>query len=674
MGDWRSRLRSLVTGRRDRGGLGLHGADAGLAPDGSVAGAVAAETATETTTETTTTEGAVAETAGTEATTAEAGATQAPAPPEPEGNGVVVAGESPVGEPAEPPAAAGVEAGTSEGSLGVGVETTEAAKPVEAIAGADATATPAPAAEAVEPAARAEVSGPLLATLPAEGPLATEPRVTGAPAAEEEALAPGAEAAQKAELESLRAEARRLEAALAEEREQRKRLEAELAGLSDHDPLTGLVSAHRFNDRLGLAVTHALRQKHKLAIVQLGLDRFEAVDGGVGSSHGNDLLRSVALALEGTLRQGDTIARLGPSAVFTIMLPGVKHDDDVTVIADKLRLALRSPFSVGGSDLLVTASIGIALFPDDGSDSESLLRSAAQAMEHAREKGGDAWDVHAPESRARAAQRQARETALRRALVRGGLELYWQPVVTCDTRAIVGMESLLRWRGGDRPPLPADFVTLADVSSLAVPLGQWLLRAACRQAGLWREQGHADLVVSVGISARQLAHASFVKLVGRVLDEAAVPAATLELEIPERELANAPELALARLADLRRLGIRVALDAFGTADSHVADPHRYPLDTLKIDASVVRESVSSADRAAVIRACIALARSRRLRVVAAGVETEAHRALLVRLRCDHMQGRLCGAPLPAREAEAALRARLERPSERAQGAGGRRLT
>jgi diguanylate cyclase (GGDEF)-like protein len=687
MGDWRSRLRSLVTGRRDRGaGLGLHEADAGLAPAESVAGAVAAEVAT--------TEAATAETAK-----AETAPTETPAPGEPEGDGAVVAGESPVAEPVEPRAETEVEVGTGEEPLAAGIETTEAGRTAEAVAGADATATLEPAAEAVEPAARAEVSGPLPITPPAAETPADEPRVTGATAVTEEARAPGAEAAPEAELpepeavppaapeaapalapavtaelESLRGEARRLEAALAEEREQRKRLEAELAGLSDHDPLTGLVSARRFNDRLGLAVTHALRQRYKLAIVQLGLDRFEAVDGGVGSSHGNDLLRSVALALEGTLRQGDTIARLGPDAVFTIMLPGVKHDDDVTVIADKLRLALRSPFSVGGSDLLVTASIGIALFPDDGSDTDSLLRSAALAMERAREKGGDAWDVHAPESRARAAQRQAREAALRRALVRGGLELYWQPVVTCDTRTIVGMESLLRWRGGDRPPLPADFVTLADVSGLAVPLGQWLLRAACRQAGRWRELGHADLVVSVGISARQLAHASFVKLVGRVLDEAAVPAATLELEIPERELANAPELALARLADLRRLGIRVALDAFGTADSHVADPHRYPLDTLKIDASVVREAVSSADRAAVIRACIALARSRRLRVVAAGVETEALRALLVRLHCDHMQGRLCGAPMPAREAEAVLGARPDRPSARAQGAGGRRLT
>ncbi len=642
MGDWRNRLRALVTGRRGRGaGLDLHDAVAGPEP---------VQTAVE---------AAVPAAAGTaEAPQAPAGApaealdaaTAESSGPRPEAS---AAAESPQAEGVE-------EAAAEEARADVGTAEAEHEAPQGAAAPSEAAeTTPQPAGGAAE-----------------AGPGAPAPEARG-PEPSPEPVEPPVPPAVLAELDSLREGTRRLEAALAEERERRSQLEAEVAGLSDHDPLTGLVSARRFNDRLALAVTHALRQKHKLAIVQLGLDRFEAVGNGVGASQGNDLLRSVALALESTLRQGDTIARLGSDAVFTIMLPGVKHDDDVTVIADKLRLALRSPFSVGGSDLLVTSSIGIALFPDDGSDTDSLLRSAALAMERAREKGGDAWDVHAPESRARAAQRQARETALRRALVRGGLELYWQPVVTCDKGAIVGMESLLRWRGGERAPTPADFVTLADVSSLAVPLGQWLLRAACRQAGRWRELGHTDVVVSVGISARQLAHTSFVKLVSRVLEEAALPASAIELEIPERELANAPDLALARLADLRRLGIRVALDAFGTADSRVLDPHRYPLDTLKIDASVVREAVSSADRAAVIRACIALARSRRLRVVAAGVETEAHRALLVRLHCDHMQGRLCGPPLPAAEAEADLRGRQDRPSPRAQGAagaGGRRLS
>ena len=523
------------------------------------------------------------------------------------------------------------------------------------------------APETAEPAAGERAASSL-----AETAVETAVETLTEPAAEARAGEP--DGSGPAELvEALREEALRLEAALREERTRRLRLEEEVAELTDHDPLTGLASARRFNDRLGVAVIHALREKHKLAIVQLGIDRFEAVQEEMGQSHGDDLLRSVALALENALRQGDTIARLGSEAVLTILLPGIKRDEDVKVIADKLRLALRSPFSLGGSDLLVTASIGMALFPDDGADTESLLQSAALAMERVRGNGGDAWDVHAPGSRARAAQRQARETALQRALVRGGLELYWQPVVTCDTGAIVGMESLLRWRGGDRPPAPSDFVALADVSGLAVPLGQWMLRAACRQAGLWRGLGHYNLVVGVGISARQLAHAAFVKLVRRVLDEARLPAAALELAIPESEIVAAPEVALERLAEMRGLGIRIALDAFGTADSRLAAPHRYALDALRIDASIVRDAVTSADHAAVIRACVVLARSRRLRVVAPGADSEPHRALLVRLHCDQMRGRLCGGPMPAAEAEGLLRAGSDLPKAGTGGNPGRSL-
>ena len=557
--------------------------------------------------------------------------------------------------PAEPPApepGADLDAGPAAVLVQAAGESSGDPEAVAAVAEAlDTVGSAAAPAGAVEPVAAAESVPVPAESTPPEAP----PAETG------DVLA------------QLRATALRLEQALADERLRRERLEREVAGLSDSDPLTGLASARRFNDRLGVAVTHALRQKHKLAIVQLGIDRFESVRDGVGASQGDDLLRSVALALESTLRQGDTIARLGTDPVFTILLPGVKRDEDVTVIADKLRLALRSPFTIGGSDLLVTASIGMALFPDDGSDTESLLQSAALAMERAREKGGDAWDVHAPGSRARAAQRQARETALQRALVRGGLELYWQPVVTCEAGAIAGVESLLRWRGGNRPPVASDFVALADVSGLAVPLGQWLLRAACRQVGAWRRLGYGELVLGVSISARQLAHGAFVKLVRRVLDEAELPAAALELAIPASELACSPEPALERLAEMRALGIRVALDAFGSAESRLADPHRYPLDSVRLDAAVVRDAVTSGDQAALIRACVALARSRRLRVVAPGADSEPHRALLVRLRCDLMFGRLSGGPMPAAEAERHLRGWRDRASGQAAGVPGRRL-
>jgi EAL domain-containing protein (putative c-di-GMP-specific phosphodiesterase class I) len=323
-------------------------------------------------------------------------------------------------------------------------------------------------------------------------------------------------------------------------------------------------------------------------------------------------------------------------------------------VADKLRLALRSPFSIGGHDLLVTASLGIALFPDDGPDTESLLQSATVSLQRAKEKGGDSWDVHAPRSRALAAERQSKESALRRALVQGELELYWQPVVECETGAIVGVESLLRWRRDQGLESAADFISLADVSGLAVPLGQWTLRAGCLQGRKWHDAGHRGLVVSVNVSARQLSHAALVKLVRRVLDETALPPECLELEVSEAELVRSPELGIERLTELRRLGLRIALDDFGTGESRLAHLYRYPMDTLKIDGSVVADAAVNRDHEAVITAAVALARSRRLRVVAEGVETEEQRVHLVRWQCDRMQGNLCGPPATAAETEGLL--------------------
>ena len=457
----------------------------------------------------------------------------------------------------------------------------------------------------------------------------------------------------EAEVRSLREEKRGLEQALEGERVSRARLEEEMRALSDQDPLTGLASARRLADRLTVAIVHARRHKHKLAVVQLGLDKFASINERLGRSHGDDLLRSVALALESTLRQGDTIARI-TGDVFTLLLPGIKRDEDVTVIADKLRLALRSPFSIGGHDLLVTASLGMAIFPDDGPDPDTLLQSAGVSMKRAKEQGGDAWDVHAPRSRALAAERQATETQLRRALVHGELELYWQPIVECETGAIVSVESLLRWQRDAGEDTAADFVSLADVAGLAVPLGQWTLRAACVQGKKWHDAGHVGLAVSVNISQRQLAHASLVKLVRRVLDETGLPPACLELEVRESELVRNPDLAIERLAELRRMGLRIALDGFGTGESRLAHLYRYPLDVIKIDGSVVSGAATNHDQEAVIAAAIALARSRRLKVVAEGVETEAQRVYLVRWQCDRMQGNLCGPPAVAAETERLL--------------------
>jgi diguanylate cyclase (GGDEF)-like protein len=498
-----------------------------------------------------------------------------------------------------------------------------------------------------------------------------EDRAPGAPggsAPEEETSPPGESREERleAEIQELRAEGARLRAALAQETSARSRLEEEVNTLADHDPLTGLASGRRFHDRLGVAIIHAQRYKQKLAVVQLGIDHFGKVNERLGRDAGDDALKSVALALESTVRQGDTIARFGGD-VFTLLLPSLKRDEDMTVIADKLRLALRSPFTIGGHDLLITASLGAALFPDDGPDAETLLQNATVSLKRAKERGGDSWDVHAEKSRKLALERQARESALRRALALHDLTLYWQPVVECETGAIVGVEALLRWLDLQGQVPAAESVSLAETSGLAVPLGQWTLREACKQGRAWHQAGYDSLIVAVNVSWRQLDHPAMVKLVRRVLEETGLPAACLELEVSESELVRKLERAIERLSVLRELGIRIALDDFGTGESRLGHLYRYPIDTLKIDGSVVAGAVGSRDHEAVIAAAVALARSRKLRVVAEGVETEAQRVLLVRWQCDRMQGKLCGPPAPAADTEQLLL--RQRKAVRALGDG-----
>ncbi len=450
-------------------------------------------------------------------------------------------------------------------------------------------------------------------------------------------------------VEALTAELARAREALVAETAARLRIEEELRGLADHDPLTGLPARRLFSDRLSTAIAHAHRHSQKVAVLALGLDGFDGIADRHGRDVGDDLLRSVGMLLERTLRQSDTATRLEDDQ-FAVLLPGINHGEDVGVIAEKLRVALRNPFSIGGQDLIVTASMGVALYPDDGPEVETLIRSAATAMQRARDRGGDTFDIHSPETKARATERQALESALRKALVQGDLALYYQPIVESETGAIVSAEALLRWRDPERKLVAAaEFVPLADTTLLAVPLGQWAIKSACRQARAWRDAGHETLTVAVNVSSRQFHHPALVKLVRRVLEDTGLPASGLELEVSEAELARKPEASIDRLAELKELGIRISVDDFGAGESVLSQLYRYPLDAIKIDASVIRDIGSDRNQEAVATAAITLARTHRLRVVAEGVENEAQRVLLARWQCDCIQGNLCGEPVPAEE-------------------------
>jgi len=446
----------------------------------------------------------------------------------------------------------------------------------------------------------------------------------------------------------------RAKTALEAERAARQRAEEEVLNLSDHDSLTGLPNRRLFNDRLAMGVIQAHRHRQKLAVLVLGLDEFRKINERLGRKGGDDLLRSVSEVLQQSLRQGDTIARLGGDE-FTVILPGIKRDEDVAKVAEKLRLSLRSPFSIGGQNLLVSASMGVALYPDDGPDSETLLKSAAVAMRRAKDQGGDTFDIHAPETSAAANELLAFESALRRALVNNELALHYQPILDSDSGAIVSVEGLLRWRNPDKRLVPAqDFVPLADTTSLAVPLGQWALRTACTQASAWQKAGFEGLCVSVNLSGRQLLHPALTRLVSRVLAETQLPPACLDLEISEADLLANSDRCIERLRELKALGVTLSIDDYGAGQSVLSQLHRYPVDSLKIDRSVISSITTDRNQEAVASAAIALARTRKLRVVAEGVETDEQRLLLDLWQCDRMQGNLCGVPLPVAEMEKLL--------------------
>jgi diguanylate cyclase (GGDEF)-like protein/PAS domain S-box-containing protein len=446
----------------------------------------------------------------------------------------------------------------------------------------------------------------------------------------------------------------RAKTALEAERAARQRAEEEVLNLSDQDSLTGLPNRRVFNDRLAMGVVQAHRHKQKLAVLLLGMDGFKKLNERLGRQGGDDLLRSISEVLQQSLRQGDTIARLGGDE-FTIILPGIKRDEDVGKVAEKLRLSLRSPFAIGGQSLLISASMGVALYPDDGPDSETLLKSALVAMRRAKQQGGDTFDIHAPETSAAASELLAFESALRRALVQNELALHYQPILDSDSGAIVSVEGLLRWRNPDKRLLPAqDFMPLADTTSLAVPLGQWALRTACAQASAWQKAGYDRLGVSVNLSGRQLLHPALTRLVSRVLAETKLPPASLDLEISEADLLANADRCIERLRELKALGVTLSIDDYGAGQSVLSQLHRYPVDSLKIDRTVISSITTDRNQEAVASAAIALARTRKLLVVAEGVETQEQRILLELWQCDRMQGNLCGVPLPAGEMEKVL--------------------
>ena len=432
------------------------------------------------------------------------------------------------------------------------------------------------------------------------------------------------------------------------------RLRERLDALAHRDPLTGLPNRRLFEDRLEIALAQAHRYRHRVGLVFIDLDRFKQVNDGFGHPVGDALLRGVAARLGQCVREGDTVARLGGDE-FVLLLPGIHYAEDLAAISRKLVDALREPYSIAGRELRVTASGGISLYPEDGEESEALLKRADTAMYRAKERGRDNFQLFSAAMSEKALEQRSLEDDLKAALARQEMTLEYQPCLELATGRVVGVEALLRWQ---RPSLgvlaPRDFMALADFTGVMLSLGPWVLETACRQARDWQRRGSRGLRLMVNLSAHELQQQGFVVHVEKALAASGLAPDALHLEIPEGYAMQDLARTIATLRELRSVGVHLAIDGFGAGFTSLAHLRQLPVDALKIDLSFVRGATTDADDASVVTAVIAVAHSLGLRVIAQGVESEAQVALLRTLGCDEVQGFLWSPPVPPAQCERLL--------------------
>ncbi len=446
---------------------------------------------------------------------------------------------------------------------------------------------------------------------------------------------------EKMELNLLKTAAR-LAAIAIEHRELSERLSHQ----AHHDPLTGLPNRVMFEDRLRQSLVQSTRTKKLVALFYMDLDRFKVINDTLGHDAGDELLRQVTQRLVGALRKSDTLARMGGDE-FTVVIPDLVHGEDAVRTARKLLDTFQAPFLLGEREVFVSSSIGISLYPQDGSTVSELQQNADAAMYRAKHGGRNAIECFAPEINAAALERLELEGEMRRALEQSQFELHYQPIIDRDGKTF-SFEALIRWNHPTRGMIsPALFIPIAEETGLILPMGAWVLKEACAQGRRWELSGVEPLRISVNVSARQFMKEDFVQTVVDTLNASGMPASWLTLELTESVLMKNAATGATRVSDLRKLGIEVAIDDFGTGYSSLAYLQHLPADTLKIDRSFVRELQPGANNMAVVVAIRALAHSLGMKVVAEGVETEYQRDVLIELGCDGMQGYLFGRPAAA---------------------------
>jgi diguanylate cyclase (GGDEF)-like protein/PAS domain S-box-containing protein len=436
---------------------------------------------------------------------------------------------------------------------------------------------------------------------------------------------------------------------------ERKAAEERATYLAYYDVLTGLPNRSLVQDRMLQAAAVADASGRKVALLMVDLDRFKTINDTLGHSVGDQLLVEVAKRLKLCLRESDTLCRQGGDE-FLILLPGLPDAEACVTHLARLTEGLAQPFSLKALELEVTVSMGIAIYPDDGTDLGTLLKKADMAMFRAKDAGRNTHRFFNEEMNEEAEERLAMHFNLRRALDAGQFVLHYQPQIEIASGLLVGAEALLRWNHPDLGLVsPARFIPQAEESGLIVPIGEWVLREACREAANWQRLGMRDVVVAVNLSALQFRRGDIEASVTRALDESGLDPALLELELTESILIHDTEKVLATVMRLKHMGIRLSIDDFGTGYSSLAYLKRFRVDKLKIDQSFIRDLASDPDDAAIVRAVIQMARSLGLRTIAEGVESQQVLDHLRLYRCDEAQGYLLSRPVPVADFVAAYR-------------------
>ncbi len=438
----------------------------------------------------------------------------------------------------------------------------------------------------------------------------------------------------------------------------RKQAEEKIKDLAFFDQLTGLPNRVSFHEKLRHVLELAKRSQNQFALMLIDLDDFKAINDTQGHQTGDELLIQVADRLGTAVRQTDLVARLGGDE-FVVVLPTIDSPADVVHVANKILTGISAPYLVGAKELRTSPSIGICLYPDDGTEGDDLIKKADVAMYHAKSSGRSNYQFFKSEIQAAAVERIAIETDLRLALSKEQFVLHYQPQVDLRTGRLIGVEALIRWMHPDRGIVaPLNFIPIAEETGLIQPIGDWVLEEACRQLSEWRTRGLGHIRMSVNLSARQFADNSLPKRIQEILSKNDLPASSLDLEVTESAAMKSPVNTGTMMKVLTGLGLTLSIDDFGTGYSSLAYLKLFPISTLKIDRSFVKDIESNQDDADICDVIVLLAHKLRLDVVAEGVESQAQLKFLLSIGCEKIQGYLISKPIPADEAEDFIRNRL----------------